>query len=143
MRIQRLAKICLGRYTEDEDLGLSYGFDALHAYLESIPTIARIANELICGSVFGPPGRRLDLGAMGTGLVLPGKAERMLRCLEEDLPPPPPPGHAVYSNCHYKPNKAGDVPNALEKLRTIYRRAVTNGKGILVEDFNDRGTMRL
>jgi hypothetical protein len=143
MRIQRLAKICIGRYTEDENLGLSYGFDALCAYLESIPTVARIANELICGTLFGPSGRRLDLGALGTGFVLPGKAERMLRYLERELPPPPPPGDAVYANCHYKPDEPGDVPNDLEKLRTLYRRAVAKGKGILFEDFNDRGTMRL
>lgn len=143
IRIQRLAKICLGRYTEEENLGLSYGFDALGAYLESIPTVARMANELICGTLFGPPGRRLDLSALGTGLVLPGKAERMLRYLERALPPPPPPGDAVYANCHYQPGERDDVPNDLEKLRTLYRRAVVEGKGILFEDFNDRGTMRL
>jgi hypothetical protein len=59
-----------------DDWGLDRGFEALSAYFESIPALAKHAGALICGFVFGPKGHRLDPGLMGTGLVPPEEARR-------------------------------------------------------------------
>jgi hypothetical protein len=139
--VQSYADLALTRYYDlTASLGLCYGFDALAVYLRSLPSLARHAGRLIGGRLFGPKGKRLDPGRMGTGLLSPAEAARFDRLLAHaEWPVIPGPESEVYSACYYQPESAADVQRSLDELRELYRRAAQAGAGVLFVDFNDRG----
>ena len=127
-------------YDVTDDWGLDYGFDALSAYFESVPALAKHTGALICGFLFGPKGRRLDPGLMGTGLVPPAEVRRLLKLLERKRwPKVPEPDSPVFADCHYEPDSADEVRENRDRLVALYRQASAENKGILFEDFNDCG----
>jgi hypothetical protein len=74
---QTLGEVALTRYYDvTENVGLSYGFDAVHAYLKSAPALNNRGDALIGGYGFGPRGKRFDPGYMGTGERAAGERER-------------------------------------------------------------------
>jgi hypothetical protein len=142
---QWYADLALTRFYDfTDDLGLGYGFDALHAFLRTVPTVGDSADDLICGRVFGPKGQRLDPGAMGTGLLSPEDVKQLHGLLEQtDWPPVPAPRSRVWAGCHYKPQSADEVRRSLTSLRGLYRLAAERARGLLLVDFNDRGVAAL
>jgi hypothetical protein len=139
--VQRYADLALNRYYDlTASLGLGYGFDALAVYLRSVPSLARHAECLIGGRLFGPKGKRLDPGLMGTGLLSPAEVARFARFLARVVwPTIPGPESEVYSACYYQPESAADIQRSLDELRELYRRAAQASAGILLVDFNDCG----
>jgi hypothetical protein len=142
--VQQYADLALTRYYDlNENLGLSYGFDALEAYLRST-ALAQHAARLICGTLFGPKGRRLDPGRMGTGLLCPEEVASLARLLAgTSWPDVPEPGSEVDSECHYQPESAEEVQDSLEQLKELYRRAAESNAGLLLVDYDDRGVAHL
>jgi hypothetical protein len=143
--VQRYADLALTRYYDlTDNLGLGYGFDALLAYLRTVSRLARHADGLICGSLFGPKGKRLDPGRMGTGLVSPPEAARFAQLLAgAKWPTIPRPGAAIYAACHYRPGSAEEVRESLDRLAELYSRAADEKSGVLLVDFNDPGVSHL
>lgn len=144
--IQWYADIALTKYYDLAmgNLGLSYSWDALGAYLESLPQILTEADTLICGRLFGPPGHRLDPGKMGTGLLSPTEVLQLNRLFKTfNRLPIPEPEAAIYAECLYVPESVEEVRNALEQLQRLYTQASEEHKGLLFKDFNDRGVSRL
>ena len=137
--VQGYADLTLTRYYDlTASLGLGYGFDALTAYLRSVPFLARHAECLIGGTLFGPKGKRLDPGRMGTGFLSPAEVTRFDGLLARtDWPVIPGPESEVYSACYYQPESAADVQRSLDELRELYRRAARASAGILFVDFTD------
>lgn len=124
--------------------GLGQGYDALHAYLRTIPLLRDEADTLLFGRLFGPPGRRLDPGFMGTGLVSEKEVRRLHRLLEEcDFPPVPGPGSPLYAGCLYPPEEEGEVEEALDSLSELYAEAADEGRGLLFTDFSGSGVSHL
>jgi hypothetical protein len=139
--VQHYADLALTKYYDlTEPMGLSYGFDALGAYLR---TVTEQADRLICGCLFGPKGRRLDPGYMGTGILSPEQVEQVFEMLEKKWPPIPEPESEVYAECHYQPDSAEEVRQSLERLENLYCRAFEEDRGILFVDFNDCGVGRM
>jgi hypothetical protein len=143
--VQHYADLALTRYYDLTDSqGLSYGFDALSAYLHTVPRLARYADDLICGRLFGPRGKRLDPGRMGTGLLSPAQAGRFARLLAgTKWPAIPGPEAEIYADCHYQPESPEDVQKSLDQLLELYGRAAKARVGILFADFNDCGVSHL
>jgi hypothetical protein len=143
--VQQYADLALTRYYEVSDnLGLSHGFDALGVYLGTVSPLARHADQLICGKLFGPKGRRLDPGRMGTGLVSSSEAARFAKLLAGmKWPVIPGPESDVYSECSYRPKSADEVQQSLDQLVELYQRAAEAASGILLVDFNDHGVNHL
>lgn len=139
--VQRYADIALTKYYNlAEDLGLGYSFDVLGAYLNIVSELAGQSNVLICGRLFGPKGKRLDPGYMGTGLLPPDDVSHFAMLLSGiKYPAIPNQGSKIYSCCYYKPKSADEVQEALEQLNTIYQRAAQEKLGLLLLDFNDHG----
>jgi hypothetical protein len=139
--VQCYADLALTRYYDlTGSLGLSYGFIALAAYLRSLPTFAQYTDCLIGGRLFGPKGKRLDPGQMGTGLLSPEEVARFARLLAgAEWSPIPPPESEIYAECYYQPESTADVQRSLNELRDLYSQATEAGLGILFADFNDRG----
>lgn len=139
--VQALADLALTKYYDlAENLGLGPGFDALGAYLKTVPRVGPKADVLLCGRLFGPRGKRLDSGCMGTGLVPTQEAARLFQLLDAtDWPPIPDPDADLYAECYYPPEDEEEVQESLDVLVEIYRRASAEGKGILFTDFNDQG----
>jgi hypothetical protein len=137
--VQRYADLALTRYYNlTENLGLSYGFDALGAFLQTIPALGPNADRFICGNLFGPKGKRLDPGFMGTGLVAPPQVAQFARLLSSvEWPIIPGPDAEIYSGCYYKPESAEEVQQSLEELRKLYDQAAQAELGLLFGDFND------
>jgi hypothetical protein len=142
--VQALADLALTKfYTPSDERGLGEGFDALHAYLGAVPGMRPLRAALICGKLFGPKGRRLDPGCMGTGLLSPAEVTSLLACLETtDWPPVPEPESKVFADCHYQPESEDEVEEARDCLLALYRQARAEGKGLLFTDFNDQGVGR-
>jgi hypothetical protein len=70
--VHRYADLALSRYYDrTASLGLGFGFGWLAAYLCTVPGVARQADVLICGKLFGPKGKRLDPGRWGRGCSRP------------------------------------------------------------------------
>lgn len=144
--VQSFADLALTAYYEvaGGNQGLSYGFDALGAYLQTVPLVSEEASLLICGHLFGPTGLRLDPGRMGTGVLAPAEVQRLHELLEQtEWPPIPPPGSDLYGECIYQPQEVDDVSQSLDRLRELYGRAKGEAKGILFADFNDGGVTHL
>jgi hypothetical protein len=137
--VQDYADIALTRYYDCTDArGLAHGWDALVAYMRSIPDLTLFAEALVCGYTFGPERWPFDPGRMGTGFVPPDQVEVLHGVLEETrFPPPPGPGDEVYARCHYKPASTEDVTTALRELRALYREAAAADCGLLFADFHD------
>ena len=143
--VQTYANVALTRYFDlTDDRGLDRGFDALGAYLHSVPEWDEDAETLICGYLFGPEGRRLDPGRMGTG-ILPAAdlADLAERLQATDWPEIPEPDSQVYEDCGYPPDSVEEVIQARDQLIDLYVEARELGWGILLEDFNDRGVSDL
>jgi len=134
-----LGDIALTRYYDPtDDVGLSYGFDALGKYLNSVADLRHIADALIGGYWFGPKGKRFDPGGMGTGFVSLEQAREHLALLAETRPSPiPEPDSIVYQECLYKPETAKEVQESLNQLKRVYEMAVGKSYGVLLADFND------
>jgi hypothetical protein len=143
--VQQYADLALTKYYDPEsNLGLDYGFDALGSFLEAVPKVRRVAGPLICGYLFGPKGRRLDPGYMGTGLLSSADVRRQLRTLEQTgWPPIPSPEDPIYAECYYSPTSVSEVRSSLNQLTLLYRRASKCRMGILFTDYNDRGVRHL
>jgi hypothetical protein len=136
--VQDYGDIALTKYYDVSDSrGLSYDFDAVHAYLAGLPALADVADALICGYPFGPAGRPFDPGRMGTGFITAGQAKELHGRLRRRLPRPPGPGASVYAGCHYKPRSAEQVSRALACLRGLYEDAAESDRGLLLADFHD------
>ena len=120
-------------YHDDEEMGLDYAWDVLHAYLRTVPAVRAWANELIRGFPFGPEDRLFDPGRQGTGFLdadTVKECDALLRGTE--FPPPPPPGSELYAECY---RKHADASEALETLKGIYADAAEQNKGLLLADF--------
>jgi hypothetical protein len=143
--VQVYADLALSKYFDlTEDLGFSYGFDALGAYLATVPPLAPVADCLICGNLFGPAGRRLDTGSMGTGLLSAEEAAGFADLLAgTDWPTIPGPDSGIYAECYYKPGSARDVEASRDRLLDLYCRAAKAKMGILLMDYNDCGVSHL
>lgn len=143
--VQQYAAFALTNfYDPTDDWGLGHDFDALGAYLESVPKAKKYTGALLGGYLFGPKGKRLDPGYMGTGLATRGQVRALLAVLEKTKwPPVPGPDSPVFAKCYYKPASAADVQDALRRLTDLYRRAAGEGKGLLFADFNDCGVGRM
>jgi hypothetical protein len=145
LRVQRCADLALTKHYDllDDGWGLDYGFDALGYYFESVPRLRPQTGALIGGYLFGPRGKRLDPGFMGTGLVSVEQVKKLLALLEEPLPAIPPPDSDVFYGCGPPPDSAEEVEQSLNTLRNLYRQALKEGVGILFTDFNDCGVGRM
>lgn len=143
--VQWYADLALTRYYDlTDNLGLSRGFDALGSFFRSLPELGPNSDRLFCGWLFGPKGKRLDPGRMGTGLVATGAAAQIADLLARlAWPVIPGPESEIYSTCHYRPHSAAEVQRSLTELRQLYHRATAAGLGILFSDFNDSGVWRL
>jgi hypothetical protein len=143
--VQCYADIALTKYYDlTDDRGLAYGWDALAAYFGLVPLLHDSADLVIGGYLFGPKGRRLDPGSMGTGLLSTEDVTRLLKLLEwPHRPPIPGPESEVYAGCYYKPDSVGAVQLSLDELLELYRAAKRNKCGLLLTDYNDRGVSRL
>jgi hypothetical protein len=143
--VQSLADLAMTKYYDVRaENGLAHGFDALSAYLETVGALRGDADALLYGYLFGPEGRRLDPGLMGTGLVSRREACRLLAVLEAvEMPPIPEPDSDAYADCLYKPDTAGEVQESFDRIADLYREARSRGRGILFTDFNDRGVGHL
>lgn len=143
--VQWYADLALTKYYDFTDnLGLHYRFDALHAYLSGVPDLCAYADELICGHLFGPKGRRFDPGGMGTGLLSEEDVKRLHELLEgTNWPPIPDPQSQVWAACYHKPESADEIATSLDRLRDLYREAAETNRGVLLADFNDRGVGKL
>jgi hypothetical protein len=143
--VQWYADLALTKYYDFTDnLGLDYGFDALHAYLRMVPELRAYADELICGHLFGLKGRRFDPGGMGTGLLSEEDVKRLHELLEgTNWPPILDPQSTMWADCLYKPESAEDVGESLARLLDLYRVAAETNTGLLLVDFNDRGVGEL
>jgi hypothetical protein len=143
--VQAYADVALTKYYNlTEDWGLIYQFDALGAYLKSVPEWEDDGDTLICGYLFGPGGKRLDPGRMGTGIVPTAEAADLAERLRQtDWPAIPEPGSPVYEDCGYQPESVEEVRQARDQLVALYLEAEKSGCGVLLADFNDRGVSRL
>jgi hypothetical protein len=142
--VQRYADLALTKYYDPVNEGLSYGFDAVHAYLGTVPALDGQVDRLICGNLFGPKGKRLDPGYMGTGLLSPNEVQRLETLLSNaEYPSIPDPGSRIYADCLYQPESVAEVQESLETLKTLYGRAARSNSGLLLVDFNDRGVSDL
>ncbi len=143
--VQVYADLALTKYYNlTDELGLSYGFDALAAYLATVPQLAPVADCLICGYLFGPQGRRLDTGSMGTGLLSADEVAKFAELLTTvEWPAVPGPDSLIYADCYYKPGSVQDVESSRDRLTDIYRRAAEAKMGLLLVDYNDRGVSHL
>lgn len=144
-RVQQYADLALTRYYgTGDDRGLGHRFDALGAYLDTVTAWGKNPGALICGWLFGPPGRRLDPGSMGTGLVCEAEIGDVLRRMDAiTWPPVPPPGDATYADCYYGPSSSEEVAESLAALTQLYRDAWRANRGLLLTDYNDMGVDRL
>jgi hypothetical protein len=144
-KVQWYADLALTKYYDfTDDLGLDYGFDALHAYLRMVPEVRAYADELICGNLFGPKGLRLDPGAMGTGLLSEDDVKRLHKLLERtSWPRIPGPRSTAWADRYRKPESADEVRTSLATLRDLYRLAAEESTGLLLVDFNDCGVGKL
>jgi hypothetical protein len=145
MNVQYYADLALTKYYDlTASLGLSHGFIALGAYLRSVARLSRYADDLICGRFFGPRGKRLDPGNMGTGLASAKEAARFAKLLASvSWPAIPGPEADIYAECYYQPESAEEVENSGDQLVALYRRAANARTGILFVDFNDGGVRDL
>lgn len=143
--IQLYADVALTKYYDlTDNLGLSYGFDALGVYLNAIPSLARHADSLICGALFGPKGKRLDPGRMGTGLLPAVRVAQLAKILTSmKWPAIPDPESPIYAKCYYRPTSTEDVAASRTRLEQLFRRAAKAGPGIMFTDFNDGGVSQL
>ncbi len=142
--VQRYADLALTKYYDPVNEGLSYGYDALHAYLGTVPALDGQVDRLICGNLFGPEGKRLDPGYMGTGLLSPNEVQRLATLLSNaEYPSIPDPGSRIYADCLYQPESADEVQESLEMLKELYGRAVRSTSGLLLMDFSDLSVSNL
>ncbi len=145
LNVQWCADIALSAYHDWTDIhGLGHGYDALDAYLRIVPAIGKDADLFLGGSLFGPPGKRLDPGCMGTGLLSAKQTANISHRLESmEWPAIPEPGSPVYAGCSYKPESVEDVAESRDQLVHLYRDASEKNLGILFADFNDRGVAHM
>lgn len=144
-RVQQFADLAMTKYYDPrDDRGLGHGFDAPGAYLETVPGLGGWSSALYCGWLFGPSGRRLDPGSMGTGLVSVAQVGEAVR-LTDGLawPPAPGPTDPVYRGCYYGPASAAAVSADRDRLLELYRDAAAARMGLLLSDYNDRGVGRM
>lgn len=137
--LQFWADLALAKYYRaDDEQGLDRGFDALRAYLRTVPGVQPHADALIEGYPFGPPESVFDPGRQGTGLVSTAQVkDHHERLLTAGWPPIPGPDSPVYRDCHYRPRSATAVQEVLDHLRDIYQQATEQGRGLLLADFHD------
>ncbi|MGF1581195.1 MAG: hypothetical protein ACFCD0_17660 [Gemmataceae bacterium] len=145
LNVQWCADIALSAYYDWTDSrGLNYGFDALDSYLRLVPEIGRDTDLFVGGSLFGPPGKRLDPGCMGTGMLSSRQAVRIHERLAGiDWIPIPSPGSSVFAGCYYKPESVEEVEESRDRLVRLYHDASAADVGLLFVDFNDRGVAHM
>lgn len=145
--VQVYADLALSRYLDRDDgvdWGLGRDFEALGRYFRSIPKLRQIEGALICGYLFGPRGRRLDLGMQATGLVSTVQTRQLLERLRSvEWPAVPGPDARMWKDVHYQPYSADKVVKARGQLIRLYEEAVASGRGLMFADFNDMGSERM
>jgi hypothetical protein len=129
--VQHYGEIAVSVFVVADATPLAYGWDALAAYLASLPAFPD-ARAVVCGTSFGPAKRVFDPGAMGTGLVNASVARGVSARLAQLTEPPPGPESGIYDGCYSKPEKAAEVVECLRSARTNYAEAVANACGLLL-----------
>jgi hypothetical protein len=138
---QQYADLALTKYYDPtDDRGLDHGFDALGAYLDTVAALGDTHSAMMCGYPFGPEGRRLDPGYLGTGLLSESDVKRHCEKVSGlRWPAIPAPDDPTYDGCHYRPASAKEVRANRDRLLRLLRAAARAKTGILFADFNDRG----